>query len=201
MEEEQSYFINMESISSLNKRDIVSEDESKDIDCTSTGDLSVAAEEGPENTEEQEESRKPCMCKDGDTGKKGVSRIRSSEDAALIFRRILSTLDHEECWVAMLDEDWHCTQIVNIATGSAKYCIFDIRKIVKSALLADAAGIILAHNHPSGNARPSKNDVDLTLKLKETLGIFEISIIDHLILSADSYFTFSEESARPYPSV
>jgi DNA repair protein RadC len=64
-------------------------------------------------------------------------------------------------------------------------------------LKARASGLILAHNHPSGNIQPSKPDIDLTAKLKEGGNLLELAVLDHLIVTPQSYFSFANEGLMP----
>jgi DNA repair protein RadC len=71
--------------------------------------------------------------------------------------------------------------------------VVDVKKIVKFAIDNYATGIILAHNHPSGNTKPSEQDAKLTEKIKKALEIFEITLLDHLIVCATTYYSFADE--------
>jgi DNA repair protein RadC len=71
--------------------------------------------------------------------------------------------------------------------------VADPRIILKKALEEDAVNIILCHNHPSGNLTPSRADEELTWKIREAAGYFDIKLLDHLIVSSEGYFSFSDE--------
>jgi DNA repair protein RadC len=80
-----------------------------------------------------------------------------------------------------------------ISTGGITGTVADPRVILKRALEYDATAIILCHNHPSGNLKPSKADEDITYKIKEAARYFDISILDHIIVSDEGYYSFADE--------
>jgi len=80
-----------------------------------------------------------------------------------------------------------------ISTGGITGTVADPRVIFKKALAADAVGIILFHNHPSGNLQPSKADEELTKKIVQAATLFDIRILDHIIVSEYGYFSFADE--------
>lgn len=83
--------------------------------------------------------------------------------------------------------------ILEISTGGITGTVADPRLIFVAALKAGSTGIILAHNHPSGNLRPSQQDIDLTRKIKEGGKLLEIAVLDHIIVTNESYFSFADE--------
>ena len=81
-----------------------------------------------------------------------------------------------------------------IAQGSLKSSHRNTHAIIlKKALEKDATAIVLSHNHPSGNLRPSKADEDVTLRIKEAAGVFDITVIDHIIVSEEGYYSFADD--------
>ncbi len=80
-----------------------------------------------------------------------------------------------------------------ISKGGITGTIADPRIILKKALLEDAVSIILCHNHPSGSLKPSRADENITFKIKEAAMYFDITVIDHIIVSSDGYFSFADE--------
>jgi DNA repair protein RadC len=83
---------------------------------------------------------------------------------------------------------------MKLSQGGLKGTVVDIKMIIKVAIDLLAQGIVLCHNHPSGNLMPSKEDKKFTRQIKEASALFEIEIIDHIILTKDSYFSFLENS-------
>lgn len=100
----------------------------------------------------------------------------------------------EQFKVMFIDHSNHCMGISNISTGGITGCIADPRLIFGMALKARATRIVVAHNHPSGNLVPSKADDDLTGKLVLGGSFLEIPILDHLIVTADSYYSYADEA-------
>ena len=78
-------------------------------------------------------------------------------------------------------------------SGGLDSIVIDNRMIVKEALLKSATGVIIAHNHPSGNCMPSSSDIQQTQALAKALNFLQISLVDHLIIADDSYFSFADE--------
>ena len=81
-----------------------------------------------------------------------------------------------------------------ISQGGISGTVADPKVIFQVALKSNASSIILAHNHPSGNTKPSDNDIQLTKKLKKAGEFLELNVLDHLIITTDSYFSFADES-------
>ena len=80
-----------------------------------------------------------------------------------------------------------------VSTGGISGTVVDIRIVLSVALKGVACSIVMAHNHPSGNLRPSVHDIELTRKLKESARLMDITLFDHLILSSQGYFSFADE--------
>lgn len=121
-------------------------------------------------------------------------KVKSSQDAFQILYAELSDKNYEEFWVLMLDRANQVIQKVNISEGGVAGTVADPKKIFKLVLDMNASSIILAHNHPSNNLKPSQNDIDLTKKLKSAAKLLDIEVLDHLIFGNDSYFSFADES-------
>mgnify|MGYP004009183249 FL=1 len=81
-----------------------------------------------------------------------------------------------------------------ISSGGISGTVADPKVIFQVALKSNASSILLAHNHPSGNTNPSDNDIQLTKKLKKAGEFLELNVLDHLIITPDSYFSFADES-------
>ena len=98
----------------------------------------------------------------------------------------------EEFKVLFLNQANRVLGILSLSKGGITGTVADPRLIFSAALKALACGIILAHSHPSGNLRPSKADEDLTCRLREAGRLLDIKVLDHLILSQESYFSFAD---------
>lgn len=83
--------------------------------------------------------------------------------------------------------------VYDISTGGITGTVADPKVIFMAALGAAACSIILSHNHPSGNVKPSRADIELTKKIKEGGQLLDISVLDHLIISTESYYSFADE--------
>ena len=123
-----------------------------------------------------------------------MTRINNSSDAASIIISELQTLDHEESWVLFLTADNRLLCKEMITKGTLTSTPLDARTILRRALLNNAAAIILTHNHPSGNPAPSNSDIKMTSDIKEACHLMSITLIDHLIISTDSYFSFADNT-------
>ncbi len=105
----------------------------------------------------------------------------------------LGGLQHEECWIMFLNRANHMISKERISSGGLSSTVIDSKIILKKALEKLASGIILFHNHPSGNPRPGTNDIRETERLKKAAELLGISLLDHIIVASDSYYSFAEE--------
>lgn len=120
-------------------------------------------------------------------------KINSSADAANIFKPLLSDIPHEEFWVLLLNRNNLVIDKMIISRGGITGTVIDVRIIMKMALECLACSIILCHNHPSGNLIPSEADKEITRKIKDAGKLFDISVLDHVIVGNNSYFSFADE--------
>ena len=123
------------------------------------------------------------------------SKIRCSRDAFLYIKEFFkSFMSHqEEVWMILLNS---CMQIIGssqVSKGGLEHAFVDVRIIYQTALMAHATGFILVHNHPTGVLHPSKPDEELTKKIVGAGKILDIRLLDHLIISEDTYFSFADE--------
>jgi DNA repair protein RadC len=100
----------------------------------------------------------------------------------------------EEFKVMLLNARKKVLGIYTVSTGGLKECLVDAKLVFASALLGCATDIVLAHNHPSGNKSPSVQDLNLTKKLSEIGKLLDINVVDHIIVTLDSYYSFADES-------
>lgn len=108
-----------------------------------------------------------------------------------IMRPHLKGLDHEELWVIYLNRANFLIAKERITSGGPDSTIIDNRQVVRRCLEHQASGIIIVHNHPSGSPRPGKQDIIRTGSLKKALDTFGISLLDHVIVCDDCYFSFA----------
>ena len=119
--------------------------------------------------------------------------ITVSNDAFEYFLPLLGDLNHEEFWVLLLDRGNKIQDSFRISQGGISGTVIDVRIILKPALEKQSSSIILCHNHPSGNIRPSEQDIQITHRIRDAGQIFEIPVIDHLIVCDSGYYSFMDE--------
>jgi DNA repair protein RadC len=120
-------------------------------------------------------------------------KITSSADVYALMQEHLLDLPHEEFWVLLLNRANEVLRKLQMSSGGLSGTVADVRMIFKSALEHHAHALILVHNHPSGNRKPSDADLKLTKNLKEAGKILEIPVLDHVIFAERSYFSFADE--------
>jgi DNA repair protein RadC len=121
-------------------------------------------------------------------------QITSSRDVFTLCRSFLADLSHEEFWVLLLNRSNKILEKYKLSQGGIAGTVIDIRLILKRAIELLASGIIICHNHPSGNINPSENDKTITEKLKIASGQMDIKLLDHIIVCDNSYFSFCDEN-------
>jgi DNA repair protein RadC len=121
------------------------------------------------------------------------SRINSSKDIFDLLKGDLLDLPHEAFWIVLLNRANKVIRKQQISTGGVAGTVADPKIIFKIALEELASGVILAHNHPSGNLTASQADLDLTKKLKESGKLLEIQVLDHIIVAGKTYLSFADE--------
>ena len=119
-----------------------------------------------------------------------VDIIASDGDVERLMRARFEGLQHEECWVLYLTSSNLLIEKQRISQGGVQATVVDHRLIVKRALELLATQIIMTHNHPSGAAEPSGADKTLTQRVKEAAALFDIRLLDHVILSNEGNFSF-----------
>ena len=119
--------------------------------------------------------------------------VKSSNEIAQYLRTIIKDFKYEVFAVLFLNKANKINHFEIVSRGGITGTVADPRIILKKALEEDATSIVLCHNHPSGNLRPSRADEELTYKIKEAARYFDIKIIDHIIVSEEGYFSFADE--------
>ncbi len=125
----------------------------------------------------------------------GAYRITSSNDAEILLRKIYppKRIDYKEFfYVLLLSRYSQVLGVAHISTGSTSGTVINVPEIIQLALLSNASSIILSHNHPSGNLKPSDADIAMTKRVQEVCALLEIKVLDHLILSSESYYSFAD---------
>ena len=121
-------------------------------------------------------------------------KIKSSKNIDLFVRNFWhSDIEiYESMFMITLNNANDTTGFMKISQGGVSGTVVDFKIIAKYAIENLATGVVICHNHPSGNLKPSGADKYMTEKLKKALGLFDIKLIDHLIITAESYFSFSD---------
>ncbi len=119
--------------------------------------------------------------------------IKNSRDTFEIIQSVLTDLNYEEFWIILLNRANKVLKKINVSEGGLSGTVADPKKIFKLALDHYASSVILCHNHPSGNITPSDADKKLTRKILRGAEYLEISILDHIIVGVENYFSFADE--------
>lgn len=119
--------------------------------------------------------------------------ILSSKDVYECFYPLMCDLPTEECWVLLLNQASKVIDKVKISAGGLSATAVDVRCILREALMKRASAIVLCHNHPSGNIRPSKEDDLLTKHVAQASGCMDIRLVDHIILTDGAFYSYADE--------
>jgi DNA repair protein RadC len=122
-----------------------------------------------------------------------LTKITSSKIIFEIMQPIIGELPHEEFWVLYLNNANKVIAKNQLSKGGMTGTVVDVRIIFKSALESGAVGILLCHNHPSGNLKPSEADIQITKKVKTAGKSLDINVLDHLIITQNGYYSFADE--------
>lgn len=121
-----------------------------------------------------------------------VDKIAGSSDAANFFKLLLQDLDREVVALLTLDHKKVPINVSVISMGTLNSTLVHPREVFKTAVLSNATSIILAHNHPSGNAEPSEQDLQVTQRIQEAGALLGIELIDHIVIGDDNYYSLRE---------
>jgi DNA repair protein RadC len=121
-----------------------------------------------------------------------VSQIKCSKDVFDLLSPVLSDLAHEEFWILFLNRSNKVINRMKLSQGGVSGTVTDVRLVMKKAIEYLASGIIVCHNHPSGNLNPSESDTRITQKIKEAGNIMDIQLLDHLIVTEKEYYSFAD---------
>jgi DNA repair protein RadC len=123
--------------------------------------------------------------------------ITSSREAFELLQLHLSDMQYEQFVMVLLNRANHVLKVVNVSDGGVSGTFVDPKKVFRLALEGNASSVILGHNHPSGNCKPSDQDLALTKKLKSAGNVLDIAVLDHLIVGTETYFSFADEGVMP----
>jgi DNA repair protein RadC len=121
-----------------------------------------------------------------------ITKVSSPDDVACLLTPEMKGLDREHFKVILLTTKNGILKIVTVAVGSLNAALVHPREIFKAAVLASAAGIIIVHNHPTGNPEPSREDIDLTVRFARCGELMGIELVDHIIIGGDGYVSMRE---------
>ena len=124
------------------------------------------------------------------------TQIRNSNSAANFFRGIFPEEvmeHHEEMWVGYLNNANRPIGFMQLSKGNTNSTVVGIKELVQGAVMCNASAVVMMHNHPSGNKTPSDADISLTNRVMKGLELFDIKLVDHIILTLDSYTSMAEE--------
>jgi DNA repair protein RadC len=120
-------------------------------------------------------------------------QVSSSQEIYEIFGPQIGDLNHEEFWLMCLNRNNAIIGTTRIGSGGISATVADIRIMLKYAIENYASSMILCHNHPSGNLKPSNADIKLTTAVKEAASWMDIALLDHIIVTDSSYYSFADE--------
>jgi DNA repair protein RadC len=129
--------------------------------------------------------------------KNGIENIKIT-DSNSAYKVLLDNWDkdtielQEEFKVLLLNRANHVLGIYPLSKGGVSGTVVDVKLLLASALQANASSIVIAHNHPSGNLKPSESDNRLTKKIKEGAKLLDIKLLDHIIVTKESYYSFTD---------
>lgn len=118
--------------------------------------------------------------------------ITKASDAYGLLRPHLADLQHEEMWIVLLNRASKLIEVSRLSQGGMAGTVVDVRLLMKRALDCSASAIIMAHNHPSGNVEPSDDDKAITQRVAQAAKLFDISLLDHIIVGNERYYSFAQ---------
>jgi len=119
-------------------------------------------------------------------------QIKCSRDVFDLISPMVSDLSHEEFWILFLNRSNRVINRMKLSQGGISGTVTDVRIVMKKAIENLASGMIVCHNHPSGNLNPSESDTRITQKIKEAGAMLDVQLLDHLIISDKEYFSFAD---------
>ena len=118
--------------------------------------------------------------------------MTSSRDICRLMQPLIGDLPHEEFWAIYMNKSHRIMDKKRISQGGLSATVADVRIILKQAVSYLASGLVVCHNHPSGNLQPSRMDRDLTEQLQQAARLFNIVLLDHVIIGEKGYYSFAD---------
>lgn len=123
-----------------------------------------------------------------------LPKVVTSGDVYGVLKDVFPSLDYREYfYILCLNRNNKVLGFCQISAGGLNGTVADVRMIMQTALKSNSTSVILSHCHPSGNLVPSEADKDLTKKIREAGKVLDIAVLDHLIITSESYFSFADE--------
>ena len=127
------------------------------------------------------------------TGRKKI-KVKSSAEVYELILPYWEQIEYRESFkILLFNMSNHVLGINTVSLGGISKTIVDLKMILQGALLANASAIVALHNHPSGNLKPSIDDDAITVRIKQASKIFDIELIDHLIVTKEGYYSYADE--------
>ena len=123
--------------------------------------------------------------------------IRSSQDIYNIMNPVIGNKPHEEIWALILNRRNQLVKQFQISKGGTSATVFDVKMVLKEAILENASGLILCHNHPSGNLMPSTNDDAITRQCFKACQTIDVRMLDHVIITANGFHSYNDQGNMP----
>ena len=119
-------------------------------------------------------------------------QVISSETVCEILRPLIGDIEKEEFWAIYLNQSNRVIRKERLSAGGLTSALVDVRMIMKEAILCNATGMIIAHNHPSGNEKPSGEDNRITEQVKKAADTLNIRLLDHVITTSNTYYSYMD---------
>jgi DNA repair protein RadC len=120
-------------------------------------------------------------------------KISNTRTAYELMHPHFADLDHEQFWIVLLNRSNRVIKKQQMSTGGVHATVADIKMMLRAAIENLASGIIVYHNHPSGSLTPSEHDKKLTAKLKQACELMEVTLLDHIIMGQNGFYSFADE--------
>lgn len=127
-----------------------------------------------------------------------TQNIINSKAAEAILHDRMQGLDHEEVWAVFLNQRASVIDQQMLSKGTLTQTSIDCRTVLRNALLVNAVSLILLHNHPSGDPRPSAQDIQFTDRLRKACSLMDILLLDHIVIGEKEFFSFANESITQF---
>lgn len=124
--------------------------------------------------------------------------VKSSKEAVILVKDKLTGLDHEEMYVLFLTPQCKPIAVEMMFKGTITSVELDVRLVVKRAIELNSTKLVICHNHPFGSPNPSKSDIERTKRLGDACRLFDIQLIDSIVIGDESYYSYGEEQVWRY---